>query len=174
MPLFKPRRRAWRPCRSQPQLLCQASQVVSYINIVKRISETYRKLKSSCTRQESLQRTAGAHSVACEKRRMSGLCSDEIVASVVRWSDDYVMCGQRFERVFENRTWQVWAVAVEGNDASLMTLREVSKHRSEACGQTFTLLCNHARFVSCQLRQLVYVRGGAHDGYFHIAQFQFQ
>ncbi len=121
LPLFKPRRRAWRPCRSQTQLRCQASQVVSYINIVKRICETYGQLKSSRARQESLQRAAGAHSVVREKRRMRSLCPDEIVASVVRWSDDYVMCGQRFERVFENRTRQVWAVAVEGNHASLMT-----------------------------------------------------
>src|SRR5260370_19342494 len=154
LPFFKPRRRAWRPCRSQPQLLCQPSQVVSYINIVKRICETYRKLKSSCTRQESLQRAAGAQSVAREKRRMRSLGPYEIVASVVCWSHDYVMCGQRFERVFENRTRQVWAVAVERNGASLMCVSlligcEVRKHRSEACGKTFAFLRNYARFVVC-------------------------
>src|SRR6266849_6400874 len=147
LPLFKPRRRAWRPRRSQSQLRYQASQIVNYINIVKRICETYGKLKSSCARQESLQRAAGAHSVACEKRRMGSLCPDEIVASVVCWSNDHVMCGQCFERVFENRTRQVWAVAVEGNGASLMVFREVLKHRSEACGKTFTFLRNYARFT---------------------------
>src|SRR5436853_4558257 len=94
----------------------------------------------------------------CKKRRMRSLGPDEIIASVVRWSNDYVMCGQRFERVFENRTRQVWAVAVEGNNASLMTFCEVRKHRSEACSKTFTFLRNYARFVACQLRQLVYVR----------------
>src|ERR1700733_12826429 len=41
LPLFKPRRRARRSCRSQPQLLCQPGQVVNHINIVKRICETY-------------------------------------------------------------------------------------------------------------------------------------
>src|SRR5437899_12551039 len=66
---------------------------------------------------------------------MKSLCPDEIVASVVRWSNDHVMCGQSFERVFENKTRQVWAVAVEGNGASLMTLCEVRKHRSEACSR---------------------------------------
>src|SRR6202035_1950837 len=156
--------------RSQPQLLCQPSQVVGYVNIVKRIRETYGKLKRSCARQESLQRTAGAHSVAREKRRMRSLCPDEIVASVVRRSNDHVMCGQRFERVFENRTWQVWAVAVEGNNASLMTLCKVRKHRSEACNKAFTFLRNYARFVAYQPRQLVYVRVRAHDRNFHIAQ----
>jgi len=40
---------------------------------------------------------------------------------LVCWSNDYVMCGQRFEGVFENRTRQVGAVAVEGDNASLMT-----------------------------------------------------
>src|ERR1700688_1819098 len=106
---------------------------------------------------------------------MRSLCPDEIVASVLRRSNNYVMCGQRFERVFENRTRQVWAVAVEGNHASLMmTFREVRKHRSEARGKAFTFLCNYARFVvcelrACQLRQLVDVRLRAHDGNFYIA-----
>src|SRR5437660_12615343 len=106
------------------------------------------------------------------------LCPDEIVASVVRRSHDHVMCGQRFERVFENRTRQVWTVAVEGNGASLMGVpsmifslmiwREVRKHRSEACGKTFTFLGNYARFTACQPRQLVYVRIRAHDRNIHI------
>src|ERR1700676_1048638 len=101
---------------------------------------------------------------------MRSLCSDEIVASVVGWSNDYVMGGQRFERVFENGTRQVWAVAVEGNNASLMTFCKVRKHRSEACGKTFTFLRNYARFIVFQPRQLVHVRVWAHDGNFHIAQ----
>ena len=106
---------------------------------------------------------------------MRSLCPDEIVASVVRWSNDYVMCGQRFERVLEDGTRQVWAVAVEGNGASLMTFFlmigcEVRKHRSEAGGKTLTLLGNYAHFVACQLRQLVYVGVRAHDRNFHIAQ----
>ena len=64
----------------------------------------------------------------------------------------------------------MWTVAIEGNDASLMIFREVRKHRSEACSKTLTFLRNYARFVACQLRQLVYVRVRAHDGNFHIAQ----
>ena len=88
----------------------------------------------------------------------------------MRWSYDYVMRGQRFERVFENRPRQVWAVAVEGNGASLVTFGEVREDRSQACGKTFTFLRNDARFTSCQLCQIVYVRLRAHDGNFHIAQ----
>ena len=81
-----------------------------------------------------------------------------------------VMCGQGFERVFENRTRQVRAVAVEGNGASWMTFREVRKHRSEACSKTFTSLRNYSGVAACQLRQLVYVRARTHNGNFHITQ----
>jgi hypothetical protein len=80
------------------------------------------------------------------------------------------MCPQRFERVFENRTRQVWAVAVEGNNPLLVAFREVRKHRSEACSKTFTSLGNYAHISAGQLRQLVYVRVRAHDGNCHIAQ----
>jgi hypothetical protein len=64
----------------------------------------------------------------------------------------------------------VWAVAVEGNGAASMIFSEVREYRSEACGKAFTFLRNYACFVACQLRQLHYVRGRAHDGNFHIAQ----
>ena len=77
----------------------------------------------------------------------------------MRWSNDYVMYGQRFKCVFENRTRQVWAVAVESDGASLMffhlmifyfaTSREVRKHGNEACSKTFTFLRNYARCVAC-------------------------
>ena len=68
---------------------------------------------------------------------------------------------QRFERVFENRTRQVWAIAVKGNNASLMTFCEMRKHRSEACSKSFTVLGNYAHFVACQLRLSCLRRVGA-------------
>ena len=101
---------------------------------------------------------------------MRSPCPYEIIASVVRCSHDYVMCSQRFERVFENRTRQVWAIAVEGDGASLAVIRKVRKHRGEACGKTFTFLGNYARFPARQLCQLVYVGVRTHDSDFHIAQ----
>jgi hypothetical protein len=46
----------------------------------------------------------------------------------------------------------VWAVAVEGNGASVLTSvliwREVRKHRIEARGKTLTFLRNYARFFA--------------------------
>src|SRR5438105_3423803 len=101
---------------------------------------------------------------------MRSLRPDQIVAPVVCWPNDHLMHGQRFERVFENRTRQVRAVAVEGNGESLMAFCEVPKHRSEPCSKTFAFLRNYVRFTACQLRQLVYVRVWAHDGNLHIAQ----
>src|SRR3954471_20531728 len=152
-PLFKPHRRAWRPLRRQTQLRCQASQVVGYIDIVKRLYETYGKLKSSYARQESLQRATRAHSVACEKRRMTNLCPYEIVASVVRRSRNDVVCCQRLKSVFENRAREMWAVAVEGNDTSSEIAGEVRKYRTKPCSKAFTYLRNYGCLIACQLRQ---------------------
>src|SRR5262249_25556467 len=101
---------------------------------------------------------------------MRGLGPYEIVTSVVGWSNHDVVYGQRFECPFENRTWQVWAVAVECDGAPLMTFCEVRKHRSEARSKTFALLRNYAHLVACRLRELVRVRLRAHDRNFHIFQ----
>jgi hypothetical protein len=67
------------------------------------------------------------------------------------------MHGQNFESIFENRTRQMWAVTIEGNDASLVVSREVRKYGREACGKAFTSLGNHVHFTACQLRQLASV-----------------
>src|SRR5207253_4286868 len=95
---------------------------------------------------------------------MRSLCPYEIVASVVRRSHDHVMCGQRFERVFENRTRQVWAVAVEGNGASLMTFCEVRKHRSEGGSKALTRLRDDAHRIAPQASEIVHIRGSRHSG----------
>src|SRR5207244_13190468 len=100
---------------------------------------------------------AGAQSVTFEQRRMRSLCPYEIVASVVCRPDNHVMCAQSFERVFENRTWQVRAVAVEGNNAALVTCCELRKYRSEACSKAFTLLGNYTRSLTCHASQFVNV-----------------
>jgi len=101
---------------------------------------------------------------------MRSLCPNEIVAPVVRWSHDHIVSGQPFERVLKNRTRQVWAVAVESDNASLITLCEMRKYRSEARSKAFTFLRNYVHFVSSQLRQLVSVGVRTHDGNFYIAQ----
>src|SRR5579863_3457096 len=100
---------------------------------------------------------------------MRGLGANQIVASVVRWSHHYVMFSQRFECFFENKTREVWAVAVEGNGAPL-TFCELRKHRSETGGKTLTFLRNYARFPACHKRKLVHVRLRAHDCHFYVAQ----
>jgi hypothetical protein len=99
-----------------------------------------------------------------------GLCPDKVVAPITRWSNNYVVRGQHFECIFENRTRQVWTVAVEGNGASLMLFREVRKHGSETCSKAFTVLPDDPYSFACQLRQIIYVGVWAHDGNFYIAQ----
>src|SRR5262249_172650 len=101
---------------------------------------------------------------------MRSLRSDEVVAAVVRWSDNHVMCDQRFERVLENRTRQVRAVAVESNSPSLMVSCEMRKHGRQPCSKTLAALRHHTHFLARQLRELSYVRIRAHDGNFDIAQ----
>src|ERR1700682_4497114 len=101
---------------------------------------------------------------------MGSLCPYEIVASIVRWSHDHVMRGQHLECVFEHGTRQVWAVAVEGNGASLMIFREVRKQRSKACSKPLTLLSNDAPSVPCQTSQFVDMQFRAHDGNLYTAQ----
>src|SRR6202051_1477163 len=103
---------------------------------------------------------------------MGGLGPYKLVAAVVCWSNNHVVPGERLERALKNRSRQMRAVAVEGNDPFASTLCEVCKHRSQTCGEALSFLRNYARSIACQLRQLVYVRLRAHDGDFHIAQFQ--
>jgi hypothetical protein len=55
-----------------------------------------------------------------------------------------------FERFFKNRTRQVRAVAVEGNNAALVAHCEVRKYRRKACRKALTLLCNYVRSVTGQ------------------------
>jgi hypothetical protein len=63
------------------------------------------------------------------------------------------MCGQGFERVFENRTRQMWAVAVEGNDTSLVFCCEVRKYRSKPRSQTLAFLRNDRANASVSSRR---------------------
>src|SRR6516164_901109 len=133
------------------------------------IGKTYRQLKRSRARQESLQCATGAHPVARKECGMRSLCPYKIVASIVCRPDHQVVRGKRLERVLENGTWQMRAVAVEGDDA-LPILCEVRKHRSQACRKTLTLLFHHARSVSRQTRQFAAIRLRAHHGNLCAAQ----
>ena len=71
---------------------------------------------------------------------MGGLGPDEIVAAVVCRSDNHVVRGERLERALKNRSRQMRAVAVEGNDALLARRCEVCKHRGQACRKALSFL----------------------------------
>src|SRR5262249_16902168 len=98
---------------------------------------------------ELVQRAVRTQSVICEKRRISCSRPNEIVAAVVGWSHHDVMRGQGIKRLFENRTWQMWAVAVESDGSLCMIPGEVRKTRSEPCRKTFSLLRHHIYFAAC-------------------------
>ncbi len=75
------------------------------------------------------------------------------------WSDHHIMGSESLKSSFQDGCRQVWAVAVEGDGASLMTFplvifyfatsREMRKHGNEACSKAFTFLRNYARCVAC-------------------------
>src|SRR6516225_7425807 len=126
-PLFQPGCCSWRPDGIKPQLRGKPSQVSLHVDVVERLCEADGKLQFAGARQQGTKRTLRAHAVAIEKVRMGRLGSDEIVASVMRWSDDHVVRMERLERARKNRRRQMRAVAVEGDDA-LPARREVRKH----------------------------------------------
>ncbi len=70
---------------------------------------------------------------------MSGLGADEIIASVMCRSDNHVVRSKRLESIFQDRSRQVWAVAVE-RDHALLPRCKMCKHRGESCRKAFSLL----------------------------------
>src|SRR6476646_3884699 len=88
LPPFKPGGGARSLPRSQPQFFCEPIQIVCDIDVIKSIGESYGQIKISCACQESLHSRVSAHSVVGEERGMTSLCPHQIVASVVRWSND--------------------------------------------------------------------------------------
>ena len=145
------------------QFRSEPDQVVSDVDVVERICEPYAEPQISRAGQESLQRAAGAHSVACEERGVRGLRPHEIVASVVSRPDDHVMLREDREGFLENRPRQMRAVAVEGYDAASVALCEVRKHRRKTCRKALTLLCHYARSLTSGMSQFVNIGRRAHD-----------
>ena len=109
----------------QPQAL---REVALHVDVVEGIGEANGKLQSASTGEQGLKRTVSAHAVAIEKRWMSGLGADQIIAAIMCRSNHQVVPGERLERALKHRRRQVWAVAVEGNDTLPARRCEVRKH----------------------------------------------
>src|SRR5208283_2847668 len=116
------------------------SQVTLHVDVVERICEANGKLQFAGTRQQRLKRALRAHAVAIEQRWMGNLGPYEIVATVICRSDNQVAPGECLERTPQNRSRQMWAVAVEGNHTFAARCCEVCKHRGQAGRKAFTFL----------------------------------
>ena len=127
------------PGGSEAQFRGEPSQIVFYVDVVEGVGEANRKLQSASARQQHLKRALRAHAIAIEKRWMGGLGAYQIIAAVVRRSDNNVVAVERLERAFKNRSRQMRAVAVEGNDALPARRCEVCKDRRQACRQALAL-----------------------------------
>src|SRR5580698_6999770 len=119
LPSLQPRRGSRSTRRSQQQLPGKPGQVAMHIDVVERIGEADRELQPARTRQQIVERTASSHSIAMKKLSMGRMCSDQIIAAIVRRSNHNIVSAERFECAVENGSRQMWAVAIEGNHALL-------------------------------------------------------
>src|SRR5205823_12044064 len=110
------------------------------------------KLPYAGTVQQCLKRIRRSHPVAAEKLWMCGPRTDKIVAAIARGPDNYVVRGECLERPHKYGRWQVWAVAVECDDALPASCREVCERRGEACRKALTLLRHNAHSITRQAR----------------------
>src|SRR5262249_30029363 len=100
-PLAKPARRLGRLLGSAFQFASQTHQVISYIDVVAMFRESGGECKRLGLRQQSLQCGFCSHAGALEQRRVHPLGPHQVIAAIVRGSDDHVM---RLEHV-ERMTW---------------------------------------------------------------------
>jgi len=101
---------------------------------------------------------------------MGCLRTHEIVAAVVRRSDNEIARGKRVERDLEHGRRQVWAVAIERDDTPTARHREVREHRSEARGKAITDLRHDAHGVTGRAGQIFDIGRRAHNGDFHAVE----
>src|SRR5215471_10783202 len=109
-PFCQPGSSSWRLLRSTLQFRSELNQVGSHVNIIERVSEASRELKRLGTREQSIESAPCSHPIVLEECRIDGVCSHQVIASVMCGSDNYVACRQCLKSAFRNRRWQVWAI----------------------------------------------------------------
>ncbi len=148
LPFAEPACGPWGLRRNEPQFPGQQNQVICNVDVIARFREAGREFKGLRARQQSVERTPCSHRVAFEERRVNGLGANQIVASIVGWSDNHVMRGEYFERAVQNRRREMWTVAIECDDVLPVGGSEMSKNRSESCGETFAFLRHDLHFIA--------------------------
>jgi len=124
----------------------------------------HRKPQGPGTRQQRLERIRRSHPIAREEPAMGCRRTNEIVAPVVRRSDNHVTSGKCLERVLKHGRRQVRAVAVERDDAPAGSLCEMPEHGGEARRKTVAHLRHDGCSFSRYARQVFYVGRWAHYG----------
>src|SRR5215469_2967952 len=137
---------------------------------VKRFGKTRGELKEPDTRQQFVERAFCPHFIAPEESRVGSLRANKIIASVMCRSDNHVTGGESLKSPLQNRCWQVWTVAIEGNDVPLASRGEVTKNIGECCCQALTFLRNNLHPIAEQVHQFVLVRLRAHSRDLHVPQ----
>src|SRR6202790_1515461 len=128
LPFSEPTGSPWGFLRSEFQFASQQNQVIGDIDVIEGFREARREFKGLRASQQSVERTPGSHTVAFEERCVSGLCTNQIVASIVGWPDNYVMCGENLKRAVQNQWREMWTVTVECDDLLSARGSEMSKN----------------------------------------------
>src|SRR5579884_33480 len=116
-PLSQPGCCSWRSCGREAQFRRKPNKIISNVNIVKRFSKAGGEFKGTRTFQQFLKRARRSHAIIFKKRWMSGLGSNQIVTSILRWAHNQIMRCKDMKSVLQNQRREVWTVTVEGNNA---------------------------------------------------------
>src|SRR5262249_5328486 len=169
-PVDEPSCRSRRLRRRGLKFPSKANQVVRDVNVVEGLCEARRQLKGLGSRQQFVERAPCSHPIVFEERRMGSLGADKIVASVVGRPDNHIARSQSRKSAIQNQRREVWAIAVEGNNALLDGSGEMCKNRIESRGKAFTLLSYDLSCSAQEVRQFIRVRFRAHNSYLHATQ----
>jgi len=96
--------------------------------------------------------------------------TNEIIASVVRRSDNNVAIRQRAERALKHGRRQVWTVAVKRDDVPMAGAREVHEHRGKARRKAVTDLRHNGHSATRRVGHIFHVGRRAHNRNFHVGE----
>src|SRR5215469_4893955 len=143
LPFAEPSRSSRRLRGSELQFLSQPNQIVCDVDVIKWFRKADGEFKRLGARQQSVKRAPRSHAITLEERRVSSLCANQIVTSVVGWPHHQVMPCEHLKRGVQNRGREMWTVAIESDHVLPVGGCEVSKDRGESCGETFAFLRNN-------------------------------
>ena len=85
-------------------------------------------------------------------------------------SDNEIARGKGVKRAQKHGCRQVWAVAVERDNARALSGRKVCEHRSESSRKSLPGLRNNAHRIAGHTRQIIDIRSGTYGGDLYIVE----